>query len=327
MKTRIVYSDRCLNYGTWHVEGPQRVKSAKDTLYDRGYEFVEPKPATEDQLMSVHDPEYLWNLKKGLVEDTDTPAYDKIFDYASLSAGAAILASKICGFSLTRPPGHHVGRFGAALGVYTRGFCYLNNIAIAVKELNKPTLILDIDGHHGNGTQEIFLGDEKVTYIINGFREHRSVDSNIRSYSLTYPTEKLKILALQSGLYSRFKVDPNFKNNEFGKLYEQWIVNSVKKITASECLVYFDGEVEKGFITLAIKEDTGSIGLIAVDEMERGKSIGRKLLNASFDYFSKRNIDRVEVVTQKANESACVFYEKLGFEVKNIINIYHLWLI
>jgi dTDP-4-amino-4,6-dideoxy-D-galactose acyltransferase len=171
------------------------------------------------------------------------------------------------------------------------------------------------------------LVDEKVTYFINGFREHRLVDSNIRSYSLTYPTEKLKILALQSGLYSRFKVDPNFKNNEFEKLYEQWIVNSVKKITANECLVYFDGEVEKGFITLAIKEDTGSIGLIAVDEMERGKSIGRKLLNASFDYFSKRNIDRVEVVTQKANESACVFYEKLGFEVKNIINIYHLWLI
>jgi acetoin utilization deacetylase AcuC-like enzyme len=64
-----------------------------------------------------------------------------------------------------RPPGHHVGKYGAALGVYTRGFCYLNNIAIAVKESKKPTLILDIDGHHGNGTQEVFLGDDKVTYV------------------------------------------------------------------------------------------------------------------------------------------------------------------
>ena len=54
---------------------------------------------------------------------------------------------------------------GAALGVYTRGFCYLNNIAIAVKESGKHTLILDIDGHHGNGTQEIFQGDEKVIYV------------------------------------------------------------------------------------------------------------------------------------------------------------------
>jgi acetoin utilization deacetylase AcuC-like enzyme len=64
-----------------------------------------------------------------------------------------------------RPPGHHAGRFGAALGVYTRGFCYLNNIAIAVKALNKETLILDVDGHHGNGTQEVFQGDPKVVYV------------------------------------------------------------------------------------------------------------------------------------------------------------------
>jgi acetoin utilization deacetylase AcuC-like enzyme len=64
-----------------------------------------------------------------------------------------------------RPPGHHAGRSGVALGAYTRGFCYLNNIAIAVKCLDKPTLILDIDGHHGNGTQEIFLKDDSVTYV------------------------------------------------------------------------------------------------------------------------------------------------------------------
>ncbi len=165
MKTKIVYSEKCLGYGTWHIEGPQRVKSTHDALMDIGYGFVEPEPATEDQLLAVHDCEYIWNLKKGLVEDTDTPAYDNIFMFASLSAGGAILASKINGFSLTRPPGHHVGKYGAALGVYTRGFCYVNNIAIAVKELNKNTLILDIDGHHGNGTQEIFLGDPKVTYV------------------------------------------------------------------------------------------------------------------------------------------------------------------
>ncbi len=165
MRTKIVYSEKCLGYGTWHVEGPQRVKIAHDVLAEKGYEFLEPTPASEDQLLSVHDSDYLWNLKKGLVEDTDTPAYDKIFEYASLSVGGALLASRIGGFSIMRPPGHHVGRSGAALGVYTRGFCYLNNIAIAVKESGKQTLILDIDGHHGNGTQEIFMGDSKVTYV------------------------------------------------------------------------------------------------------------------------------------------------------------------
>jgi acetoin utilization deacetylase AcuC-like enzyme len=165
MKTKVIYSEKCLGYGTWHIEGPQRVKTASEILKAKGYEFLEPTPASEEDLLTVHDADYLWNLKKGLVEDSDTPAYDKIYEFARLSVGGALLASRINGFSLMRPPGHHVGRNGAALGVYTRGFCYLNNIAIAVKELGKRTLILDIDGHHGNGTQEIFQGDEKILYV------------------------------------------------------------------------------------------------------------------------------------------------------------------
>jgi acetoin utilization deacetylase AcuC-like enzyme len=165
MKTKIVFSEKSLGYGKWHIEGPQRVKTAYEILKEKGYEFVEPTPATEEQLLQVHDADYIWNLKKGLVEDPDTPAYSNIYEFAKLSAGGALLASQINGFSLMRPPGHHAGKSGAALGVYTRGFCYLNNIAIAVRALGKQTLILDIDGHHGNGTQEIFQGDSKVVYV------------------------------------------------------------------------------------------------------------------------------------------------------------------
>jgi acetoin utilization deacetylase AcuC-like enzyme len=165
MKTKIVFSEKCLNYGSWHIEGPQRVKMAHEFLKEKNYAFLEPASASEEDLLRVHDADYIWNLKKGLVEDTDTPAYENIFEHARLSAGGAILAAEVNGFSLMRPPGHHAGRSGAALGVYTRGFCYLNNVAIAVKALNKPTLILDVDGHHGNGTQEIFQGNEKVVYV------------------------------------------------------------------------------------------------------------------------------------------------------------------
>ena len=165
MKTKIVYSEKCLGYGEWHTEGPERVKVASEILKEKGYEFLESTPATEEDLLTVHDSDYLWKLKKGLVEDADTPAYDNIYEYARLSVGGALLASKVNGFSLMRPPGHHVGRNGAALGAYTRGFCFLNNIAIAVKKLGEKTLILDIDGHHGNGTQETFQGDEKVVYL------------------------------------------------------------------------------------------------------------------------------------------------------------------
>jgi acetoin utilization deacetylase AcuC-like enzyme len=165
MKPKIVFSEKCLAYGSWHVEGPARVRKAYEILKERGYEFLEPEPASEEDLLRVHDDEYVLMLKKGLIEDGDTPAYENIFEYAKLSAGGAILAAEVKGFSIMRPPGHHAGRNGAALGANTRGFCYLNNIAIAVRHLGKPTLILDIDGHHGNGTQEIFFGDDKVMYV------------------------------------------------------------------------------------------------------------------------------------------------------------------
>jgi len=165
MKTKIIFSEKCLGYGQWHIEGPERVRKAAEVLKGLGYEFLEPEPASEDDLLRVHDTDYVWNVKKSLVADPDTPAYDNIYEFARFSAGGAILAAKVGGFSIMRPPGHHAGRNGAALGAYTRGFCYFNNIAVAVKHLDRRTLILDIDGHHGNGTQEIFLGDKKVTYV------------------------------------------------------------------------------------------------------------------------------------------------------------------
>jgi acetoin utilization deacetylase AcuC-like enzyme len=165
MKTKIIFSQKCLSYGQYHIEGPERVRKAADVLKSLGYGFLDPEPASEDDLLRVHEGDYVWNVKKSLVDDPDTPAYDNIFDFARLSAGGAILAAKVGGFSIMRPPGHHAGKSGAALGAYTRGFCYFNNVAIAVRCLNRPTLILDIDGHHGNGTQEIFQGDGKVTYL------------------------------------------------------------------------------------------------------------------------------------------------------------------
>jgi len=165
VNTKIIFSPKCLAYGEWHTENPERVSKAYDVLKQKRYEFLTPKHASEDDLLKVHDTEYIWNLKKGLVEDPDTPAYDNIYEYARLSAGGAITAAETSGFSIMRPPGHHAGISGAALGAYTRGFCYVNNIAVAVRHLELDTLILDIDGHHGNGTQKIFSGDNHVYYV------------------------------------------------------------------------------------------------------------------------------------------------------------------
>ena len=249
MKTKIVYSEKCLGYGTWHIEGPQRVKTAHEILQAKGYEFVLPTPACEDDLFAVHDPEYIWKVKKGLVEDSDTPAYDNIYEFARLSAGGALLASKISGFSLMRPPGHHVGRNGAALGVYTRGFCYFNNIAMAVKQLCKRTLILDIDGHHGNGTQEVFQGDEKVTYL----SVHQSPN---------YPGTG----AFTEGNCINFALPPDCG----GKRY-------LETLDKALCLVDF-GKVEVIAVSCGFDThhgDLASLGLVNIDYHEIGKRIGR----------------------------------------------------
>ena len=166
METKIVYSDKCLEYGgIASPENSQRILFAAEILRGRGYEFITPEPANEKNILAAHDRQYIETVKNGTTNDPDTPAYDNIYDYAKLAAGAAMTAAGINGFSLMRPPGHHCGINGKALGAFTRGFCYLNNIAIAVRSSNVRTVVIDIDGHHGNGTQEIFLGDKNTTYL------------------------------------------------------------------------------------------------------------------------------------------------------------------
>jgi acetoin utilization deacetylase AcuC-like enzyme len=77
---------------------------------------------------------------------------------AALTAVDLVLAGEPAAYACTRPPGHHVTR--SAYG----GSCYLNNAAIAAAALAPagPVAVLDIDAHHGNGTQEIFRGRADV---------------------------------------------------------------------------------------------------------------------------------------------------------------------
>lgn len=163
---KIIYSDKCLEYlSSYHPESPNRVKEAYEFLKTKKYEFIEPSPSPYSDLIKVHSKEHVNRIRNAKYLDPDTPVYNNLYEYAALSVGAAILAAKENGFSLMRPPGHHAGIKGRALNASTLGFCYFNNLAVAVKKLNLKTLILDIDGHHGNGTQEIFYKDSKVNYI------------------------------------------------------------------------------------------------------------------------------------------------------------------
>jgi acetoin utilization deacetylase AcuC-like enzyme len=166
----IIYSPRCLDYGVLgHPENPERVRSAVALLHKEFHTWVTPEPCADEDILRVHSPELLTAVQTGTFSDADTPFLPEIFEIAKLSAGAAILAAERAlasgpAFSMMRPPGHHAERNRIM------GFCYFNNIAIAVARLlekgkAKRAAILDFDCHHGNGTEDIFRGDNRVLFV------------------------------------------------------------------------------------------------------------------------------------------------------------------
>jgi len=99
--------------------------------------------------------------------DTYAPLTAEVFPAALLSAECALTAADLilkgerASLAVCRPPGHHAMR--AKCG----GFCYLNNAAIAAQYLTQAgkVAILDVDYHHGNGTQEVFYTSDQVLYV------------------------------------------------------------------------------------------------------------------------------------------------------------------
>ncbi|MEM2272737.1 MAG: histone deacetylase [Candidatus Bathyarchaeia archaeon] len=170
----IVFSEKCLEYWSpGHPESPDRIYQTYKLLVEKGYKFIKPEPCSEEDLFLVHSRKHVESIRSGSFFDLDTPALPGVYEYARLAAGAAIKSMEIAlngnlAFSLMRPPGHHAGTDGKALNAPTLGFCYFNNIAIACKralqKVNKVAIV-DIDCHHGNGTQEIFLGEPRVLFV------------------------------------------------------------------------------------------------------------------------------------------------------------------
>jgi dTDP-4-amino-4,6-dideoxy-D-galactose acyltransferase len=138
-------------------------------------------------------------------------------------------------------------------------------------------------------------------------------------------TDKLISLTLQSGIYSRFKTDKNFPAEAYEKLYITWIKKSCDKSIAFRILIYGEMKNPSGFITLTGNDSEAQIGLIAVDEQHRGQGIGRKLIEAAINTAKNHNFTTLKVVTQGANQQACLLYEKCGFVIDSKINIYHYW--
>lgn len=162
-----------------HPERPERVEAVRAALeaanlWLQGLQ-IDPQPISEDLLRSIHSAEMLEAVQEySLLErdyDLDTYLTKQSWPLAlNAAGGAAALAKAVwrgeahSGFALTRPPGHHATRS------QPMGFCLLNNIALAAQNLlqnegAKRLAILDMDVHHGNGTQDIFYNRNDVFFL------------------------------------------------------------------------------------------------------------------------------------------------------------------
>lgn len=156
--TKILYhEDFAAHYALDPAADPGRLEPALKLLQNN-YSFEIPGPARKEQVLLVHSERHYHTIA----------ADSLLLHTALLSAGAAIEAAKTAvskeyAFALCRPPGHHASP-GSCWG-----FCYFNNIAIAVKEALRggqadSALIVDFDLHYGDGTANTFAGVQEVSF-------------------------------------------------------------------------------------------------------------------------------------------------------------------
>lgn len=168
-----IYSQEYLKYqfGQHHPFTPTRCRQVLDRLermnvFGHKARLVRPNAATEEQLLLVHTQEYLDFVRKmceqgaGFLDSGDTPAAHGLFEGACAVVGGSILGADLLAEDLCRHAFNIGGGLHHAKANAASGFCVFNDMAIATRWLQmrhsiKRIAIIDIDGHHGDGTQEI----------------------------------------------------------------------------------------------------------------------------------------------------------------------------
>jgi acetoin utilization deacetylase AcuC-like enzyme len=192
----LIYDDYYQKHdaGPGHLENPGRLYAVINAIRNKGYgsniSFILPEAAKIQDVCLVHSLQYMDTVKQlsqpGNYNylDPDTVISGYSYNCALLAAGGCIngieylkgkngpvkmgrgaeKSMRKSFFALVRPPGHH------AFNNRGSGFCIFNNIAIAARYAAKIRLadkiaIVDLDVHHGNGTQDIFYADNNTLYI------------------------------------------------------------------------------------------------------------------------------------------------------------------
>jgi len=187
---KIVYHPRYTEvYTSDPAAGPGRIEAILKELEGR-YDFIEPQVASDDDLRRVHTRGHIESIKR-----------DKhVYDIACLAAGGAIQTAQIAmdgeaSFGLIRPPGHH------ASSDHCWGFCYFNNIAVALAKLQdekliERALVLDFDLHFGDGSNNIFEGSNIKYFHPDAANREVFVDQIARKFEAE---KDYSIMAVSAG--------------------------------------------------------------------------------------------------------------------------------
>lgn len=184
----LIYSDRLsgTEYSPAHPFKPFRARQMLDLLrrhsliFEANQRIVEPVALTMDEVLTFHDPAYIEALQASERGDirpehlhfgigtSDNPIFPGLFDFAMLASGGTLLGARMLLDGTARCAFNPVGGFHHAFRDQASGFCYINDIAIAIIAMlqqGKRVAYLDIDAHHGDGVQEAFEYDPSVLTI------------------------------------------------------------------------------------------------------------------------------------------------------------------
>jgi acetoin utilization deacetylase AcuC-like enzyme len=264
---RLVYHPNYdLNLGP-HVFPSQKFRLLHDRLLRSHFctkeDFVAPEPASDEDVLRVHDSEWVAKLKNGTLSyqeilQLEIPYSSRTMQAFWTAAGGTILAARLAMES--RFAMNLGGGFHHAFPAHGEGFCAINDIAIAVRRMQhegaiRRAMIVDCDVHHGNGTAAVFTGDHSVfTLSIHQFHN--------------YPTEK-----------PPSSLDIHMPDNAGDDEYLERLRNGLAaafSMFQPELLIYVAGadpycEDQLGGLALSFR------GLIERDRLVIGTAAGRRI--------------------------------------------------
>jgi acetoin utilization protein AcuC len=162
----------------------ERYRAARDLFgalgLDRSFEYVSPPLAPPEELLAVHPAEYVDFVRRrdaegtGYLDQRDTPAWRGVFDRARAAVGGTLEAVRLVGSAAAAHAFNPSGGLHHAHADRAGGFCVFNDVALAVYRLAagyglRRVAIVDVDGHHGDGTQEILYAHPSLKVSLHQY--------------------------------------------------------------------------------------------------------------------------------------------------------------